>query len=221
VGAVGMGAAMGGMRVGGRLCRHYSKRGYFRDGRIFWRDFEPLCHAIGWNTQQALAMWYQADLNRSGSLSQYEFELWCNRPDVAPYIERMEAQKAWACQIPVMSSPVPQPMPLYQQSYPMHQPQPMPQPTAPPPYMHQAPPPYVPQQYMQQQPMQQQPMQQQPMQQQYMQQQQYVQPMQQHMPQPMPKPMPQPMMGGPTFCGKCGSAGAVGNAFCVKCGQRL
>lgn len=73
-------------KVGNRL---YAKVG--ADGKVTWAEFAPLIQTIGWPIQIAQRMWYDTDQDKSGVLEKDEFMGFCQRSDVAPYIQKLEA----------------------------------------------------------------------------------------------------------------------------------
>lgn len=77
--------------VGNRLFSYLESRGGCRDGVLSWDEFVPFLNQVGWPFPAAQQAWWEADTNRSGSLSRAEFLRFCARPNVRGYIMQMEA----------------------------------------------------------------------------------------------------------------------------------
>mmetsp|Transcript_41908 Transcript_41908/g.82262 ORF Transcript_41908/g.82262 Transcript_41908/m.82262 type:complete len:2306 (-) Transcript_41908:147-7064(-) len=70
---------------GERLFKHLQQ-----SGQLYWKDFGPLCQKIGWDLGTAQTLWWQADIDRGGSLDEKEFLRFASRPDVSPHLIPLE-----------------------------------------------------------------------------------------------------------------------------------
>mmetsp|Transcript_21707 Transcript_21707/g.24142 ORF Transcript_21707/g.24142 Transcript_21707/m.24142 type:complete len:344 (-) Transcript_21707:45-1076(-) len=80
---------MGQQPPGLRVFKYLDGKGSVKNGSLSFQEFHPLCKKIGWTQQQAQQMWYQTDVDRSGTLTQPEFLRFSQRADVAPYIAQL------------------------------------------------------------------------------------------------------------------------------------
>jgi hypothetical protein len=63
-------------------------------GQIAWSEFGQMTQSVGWDYNTAQAMFQQTDTDRTGFIDQNEWLAFAARPDVAPYIQRIEAGMA-------------------------------------------------------------------------------------------------------------------------------
>lgn len=66
--------------------------GIGKDGTISWEEFGNLAAQIGWSRAEAQQLWYSTDTDRSGKLDRAEFLTFCARPDVTPWIQKLERE---------------------------------------------------------------------------------------------------------------------------------
>jgi len=78
-------------QVGNRLFTYLEQRGGCQNGMLWWNEFVPFLSQVGWSFPAAQQAWWQADTNRSGSLSRSEFIRFCSFPNVRGYIQQIEA----------------------------------------------------------------------------------------------------------------------------------
>jgi len=89
--ATGMNAMMNVGQVGNRLFDYIDSRSGQRNGMLSWMELVPFLAQVGWGMQEAQMAWWQADLDRSGSLTRSEFIRFCNFPNTVGFIQKIEA----------------------------------------------------------------------------------------------------------------------------------
>jgi len=89
--ATGMNAMMNVGQVGNRLFDYIDSRSGQRNGMLSWMELVPFLAQVGWGMQEAQMAWWQADRDRSGSLTRSEFIRFCNFPNTVGFIQKIEA----------------------------------------------------------------------------------------------------------------------------------
>ncbi len=70
---------------------------------LTWNELVPFLTQVGWSYQDAQMAWFQADMDRSGSLSRAEFLRFCSFPHVFAFMQQIENCLTGA---PMMQAPM-------------------------------------------------------------------------------------------------------------------